>query len=90
MGDEAERVPATLRRRSAQVLAIAAANAPTTLVLGAWGCGAFGGDPRLVADAFGAALDAGFARAFRRVVFAVLVRRRPDESNLLAFRARFA
>lgn len=88
--DEAARIPETFQRRARQVLAIAAAEPPTTLVLGAWGCGAFGGDPDVVATSFAAALDAGFACAFTRVVFAVLVRRWPDNENFALFRARFA
>lgn len=89
VGDESARIAETFRLRTRDVLTIAAANPPSTLVLGAWGCGAFGGDPQVVADAFGAALDAGFARAFERVVFAVLVKRWPDQENLAAFRRRF-
>ncbi|MBM4059840.1 MAG: TIGR02452 family protein [Planctomycetes bacterium] len=88
-GAAVEALVATFHRRAAQVIAIAAAEPPRQLVLGAWGCGAFGGDPALAADAFGAALDAGFGRAFVRVVFAVLVRSRIGERNLAAFRARF-
>lgn len=89
-GDEASLLAATFRRRAAQVLAIAASEPPTSLVLGAWGCGAFGGDAEVVAEAFARALDEGFGRAFTRIVFAVLVRRWPDDRNLEVFRARFA
>jgi hypothetical protein len=46
-------------------------------------------DPKIVAGAFATALDGGFDRAFSHVVFAVLVRQRPDDRNLTAFRARF-
>lgn len=86
---ELAQIPETFRQRAASVLAIAAANPPGILVLGAWGCGAFGGDPQVVANAFGAALDAGYERAFERVVFAVLVNRWPDHENLATFRRRF-
>ncbi len=88
-GDEVARIPETFQWRAASVFAIAAANPPRTLVLGAWGCGAFGGDPQVVADALGAVLDAGYDRAFERVVFAVLVKRWPDPENLAMFRRRF-
>ena len=50
-------VPAALRTRVARVLEIAAAHRHRRLVLGAWGCGVFGNDPAVVADAFAAALD---------------------------------
>jgi uncharacterized protein (TIGR02452 family) len=42
----------TLRRRSEQVLAIAAAEKIDRLILGAWGCGVFRNDPALVAATF--------------------------------------
>ena len=88
-GHEVALLVDTFRRRAAQVLGIAANEPPRALVLGAWGCGAFGGDPRVVADAFGAALDAGFVRSFTHITFAVLVRSWPDPNNLAAFAARF-
>lgn len=78
----------TFHRRARQVLAIAAARPPRALVLGAWGCGAFGGDPRLAADAFATTLDTGFRRAFSRIVFAVLANDARGERNLAAFRTR--
>lgn len=88
-GHEEVQLEATFQRRARQILAIAAANPPTTLVLGAWGCGAFGGDPKVVAAAFKAAFDAGFDRAFARVVFAILVRQGRDGRNPEAFRGCF-
>ncbi|MFO1512388.1 MAG: TIGR02452 family protein [Verrucomicrobiota bacterium] len=45
-------VEPTLRRRAEQVLAIASAHQVDRLVLGAWGCGVFRNDPRLVARIF--------------------------------------
>ncbi len=62
-------VPAALRTRVARVLEIAAAHRHRRLVLGAWGCGVFGNDPAVVADAFAAALDR--AHWFEQIVFAV-------------------
>ena len=56
----------------------------------AWGCGAFGGDAKVVAAAFREALDDGYSRAFARIVFAVMVRRWPDGENLAVFREAFA
>lgn len=85
--------PAVIRsaiaRRAAQVLAIAEREAHDTVVLGAWGCGAFRGDPASAADAFGVALEGRFAGVFARVVFAVLVANTRDRGNLAAFQARF-
>jgi uncharacterized protein (TIGR02452 family) len=53
------------------VLDIARAYRCDTLILGAWGCGAFGNDPRATAADFRAALEGTYAGAFRHVVFAV-------------------
>ncbi|MCB9673243.1 MAG: TIGR02452 family protein [Alphaproteobacteria bacterium] len=77
---------AAFERRIAQVLAIAADAGHEVLVLGAWGCGAFQGDPELVARLFAEALAGPFRGVFRRVVFGVLVRSKRDERNLEAFR----
>jgi uncharacterized protein (TIGR02452 family) len=64
-----EVVDETLRRRAAFVLAIAAKHRVDRLVLGAWGTGALGNDPRVVASVFRALL-AG-RTAFDEVVFAI-------------------
>ncbi len=64
--DPAE-VEAVLVRRAAFVLAIAADHQVDHLVLGAWGAGVFGNDPRVVARAF-----AGQLASFASVTFAVL------------------
>ncbi|GIG89403.1 TIGR02452 family protein [Plantactinospora endophytica] len=80
-------VPAVLRRRAARVLAVAAAYGHRQLVLGAWGCGVFGNDPTVVAEAFAEALPE--SPWFTLVVFAVLDRQR-DAPTLAAFRKVFA
>lgn len=60
-----------LEARIRRVLAIARAYGYATLVLGAWGCGAFGNDPRRTARDFRRALDGEFDGAFSDVVFAI-------------------
>ncbi len=60
-----------LHRRVVRVLAIARAYQYSTLVLGAWGCGAFGNDPARTAGDFRGALEGEFAGAFSDVVFAI-------------------
>ena len=60
-----------MKTRIAKVLAIAAIHGHEALVLGAWGCGAFGNDGRDIAELFRAALTAQFPRVFSRVVFAI-------------------
>jgi uncharacterized protein (TIGR02452 family) len=59
-----------MRSRIHRVLSVAHAYGCTDLVLGAWGCGAFGNDPDLTARDFRSALEA-FAGAFVHVVFAI-------------------
>ena len=60
-----------LQRRIHRVLEIARAYGHTTLVLGAWGCGAFGNDPNRTAKDFRDALENEYAGAFREVTFAI-------------------
>ncbi|MEE6257629.1 TIGR02452 family protein [Plantactinospora sonchi] len=72
--DRVADVPALLRRRIDRVLAVAAAYGHRRLVLGAWGCGVFGNEPTVVAEAFGGALRDG--PRFDQVVFAVFDRQR--------------
>ena len=68
----AAEVRTIMARRVQRVLSIAAASGYRALVLGAWGCGAFGNDPAVIAPLFGDALHGPFARTFDEVVFAVL------------------
>jgi uncharacterized protein (TIGR02452 family) len=60
-----------LQRRIHRVLAIACAYGYSVLVLGAWGCGAFGNDPQRTAVDFRHALENHFRGAFSEVVFAI-------------------
>lgn len=60
-----------MARRIERVLAIAAAHDHAHLILGAWGCGAFGNDPREIASLFHAALSGPFREVFAGVVFAI-------------------
>lgn len=78
-----------LSRRIHRVLAIAQAFGHTTLVLGAWGCGAFANDPRRTARDFRDALEGPFAGTFSQVVFAV-TDWSPERRFLGAFRDVFA
>ncbi|WP_145385879.1 TIGR02452 family protein [Stieleria neptunia] len=53
------------------MFAIAAAYGYRSLVLGAWGCGAFENDPKRTAQDFRDALESDFAGHFSTVVFAI-------------------
>jgi uncharacterized protein (TIGR02452 family) len=60
-----------LQKRIHRVLSIAQAFGYSSLVLGAWGCGAFGNDPRRTAVDFRNGLENDFRGAFSEIVFAI-------------------
>jgi len=60
-----------MKKRIHRVLEIAHAYQHTTLVLGAWGCGAFGNDPYPIARCFRESLETEFAGKFSYVSFAI-------------------
>jgi uncharacterized protein (TIGR02452 family) len=72
-----------------RVLAVAAMHGHDTLVLGAWGCGAFGNDPEMVAELFREALAGDLRGQFGTATFAVLDEW-PDRRNIGPFERRFA
>ncbi|MBQ5333248.1 MAG: TIGR02452 family protein [Oscillospiraceae bacterium] len=78
----------TMTRRMRIMLKIAAKNGYKNLILGAWGCGAFGNDPSDVAGHFRTVLiDEGYGYGFDNVCFAVYGRE--DGRNISAFRRIF-
>lgn len=60
-----------LKSRIQRVLSIARARGYDSLVLGAWGCGAFGNDSHLTASDFRDAIEKEFRGAFSHVAFAI-------------------
>lgn len=64
-----------IRERSLKILEVAEAHGHQNIVLGAWGCGAFGNDPKMIADAFALALEK--VPTFEHVCFAVYDTREP-------------
>jgi uncharacterized protein (TIGR02452 family) len=80
-------IAGVMRGRIARALWAALREGHSHLVLGAWGCGAFGNDPGSLAALFAEALGPGgpYHGVFRHVVFAVFDPIR-DQPNLLAFR----
>lgn len=79
----------TVRMRIRAVLHAARVSGRATLVLGAWGCGAFGNPPDLVARLFREQLEGEDCRgAFRRVVFAIIDP--GDDGNLGPFQEEVA
>jgi uncharacterized protein (TIGR02452 family) len=77
------RIREVMAERVRRVLSIATCQGHAAIVLGAWGCGAFGCNPDDVAPAFAAALTGPYAGVFERVTFAILDTS-ADESGLLA------
>lgn len=78
-----------LQQRIHRVLRVAEAYEYTSLVIGAWGCGAFGNDPYRTAKDFKTALETEFAGAFEHVVFAIADWSR-ERRFLAAFRNQFS
>jgi uncharacterized protein (TIGR02452 family) len=66
------RIRPEMEKRVHKVLTLAAGHGHDAAVLGAWGCGVFRNDPRLIAELFHAALHGAFHGQFSRVHFAVL------------------
>lgn len=84
-----ELIEKTFVRRIRILLAIAAEHGHKDLVLGAWGCGAFGNRPDDVSEFFRTVLiDEGFGRLFDEVCFAVYGSE--EGKNYRAFKSRFA
>lgn len=79
-----DKLRALHERRLARILDIAAANGEEAVILGAFGCGAFRNDPRVVAAA-AAAVVPRYRTRFKVIEFAVFCR--PDDTrNYDAFR----
>ena len=67
-----DKLAAVFLRRANIIFRAAVHYGYRNLVLGAWGCGAFGNDPRIVAEAFKSALKQdGLEMYFDKVCFAV-------------------
>ena len=76
----AKRVPTSKRHeigpamwlRILKVLSVGISHGHNSIVLGAWGCGAFGNDAYDMAQLFRKALDDSFRGSYQRVVFAIV------------------
>ncbi len=69
-----EEIETVMRRRIDKVLAIAATNGYTHLILGAWGCGVFQNDPVLIAKYFRDSIEGKFKYVFQKTEFAIYSR----------------
>jgi uncharacterized protein (TIGR02452 family) len=79
-----DELPALFARRTLLVMEAARQAAVDALVLGPWGCGAFGNDPDVVAEAFVSAVQP-YGDAFDHIVFSTW----GPVRNREAFEARF-
>ena len=78
----------TMQRRIRIMLRVAAKQGYKELVLGAWGCGAFGNNPKDVAAYFKRVLvQEEYGRCFEKVCFAIYGKE--DGKNITAFRDAF-
>jgi uncharacterized protein (TIGR02452 family) len=89
-GGDHTRVEPVMAGRVEKLLAFAAAEGFEELVLGAWGCGVFRNDPRLIARLFHDTLfgEGRWAWRLGRITFAVFTTDR-DRENLHAFKGCF-
>ena len=85
---DAGQIAPTLLRRAEIVLGVAAALGYANVVLGAWGCGVFKNEPRVVAAAFRSLLGGHYFGRFKRVRFSVLDRT-PGARTFAAFAGEF-
>jgi uncharacterized protein (TIGR02452 family) len=86
--EELVHIPDILRQRIRKILTVAQTHGHDSLVLGAWGCGAFGNDGHLVAQLFHQALEVEFKDAFKEVTFAI-VDTSPEKKFIGPFAQRF-
>lgn len=87
--DAVEELRETFLRRWKNVLRIARDQNISHLLLGAWGCGAFGGDPVMASETAREAIRTDGA-GISEIVFAIPSKGRQSEANLEAFRLAFA
>lgn len=67
----AERSAMLMERRINRLFDVAADQGYSAMVLGAWGCGAFGNDPWATAQAFLSALTGPYSGVFDQITFAI-------------------
>ena len=83
-----KKVEETMIRRICIMLKVAAKNGYKNLILGAWGCGAFGNNPKDVAQYFKTVLiDEEYGKCFDNVCFAIYGN--PESKNIKAFKNVF-
>jgi uncharacterized protein (TIGR02452 family) len=89
MPDRADEIAPVMWKRILKVMAVAERHKHNSLVLGAWGCGAFGNVSNLIAGLFRKALEDNFRGAFEYVLFSI-TDWSVDEIYIGPFKSNFA
>ena len=71
MPDRELEIAKVMKKRILKLLSVAHTHKHTVLVLGAWGCGAFGNDGNVIAGLFKRAFQENYRGVFDRVIFAI-------------------
>lgn len=74
-----------LYNRIDKILGFANSCSIKTIILGAWGCGAFKNPPEMVADAFKQVIESKYKHAFNNIVFAI----KGKDNNFKVFKSVF-
>ena len=82
------KLPNILLHRIHKIISVAKAKGHDSMILGAWGCGAFGNDGYLVAELFHRMLIVEFAGSFKEITFAI-VDTSPEQRFIGPFAERF-
>ncbi|WP_108801702.1 TIGR02452 family protein [Aquimarina sp. Aq107] len=69
--DKVSKIEDIMRVRIDKLLALSIANNHNALILGAWGCGVFQNDPKMIAKLFSELLKEKYKGVFEKVVFAI-------------------
>ena len=85
---EHPKLPNVIFHRIVKILSVAKSKGHDSLILGAWGCGAFGNDGHLVSELFHRMLTVEFAGSFKEVTFAI-VDTSPEQRFIGPFAERF-
>lgn len=74
--ERAGEIPDAMDVRTDKMLSLALHQGNEVLILGAWGCGVFKNDPKEIAGLFKKYLHGKYKNKFKRVVFAVLTKKK--------------
>ena len=86
--EERHEIGPAMMQRISKVLSVGIAHGHDGIVLGAWGCGAFGNDGHEIAGLFHDALSGKLKGAYQRVIFAI-VDWSPDRRFVAPFEKQF-